>query len=220
MCTTNIVLDSNVTLRLYPGTQVSGPCTILLNSHTSIEGSGGIGMYVDPQSSIIWGYTGPGNFISLAPGANNVRLANVMFNGNPAASDQNGFFASPGPAYSPSNVGVTLDHVTFRQFSQDGIHLEDNIYMVDCFRCAATDNGRYGWYQAPQLSAVAPNQVDIFSGRFNRNVVAQVYAAGGKSAGTLHIWGGSISSELYPVVFSNCAEFYAGSDQQLDVDLV
>ena len=228
-CTTNIVLNPNVTLLLRSGTQISGPCEVSLQAHDSIEGSGGTGMYTDAGSSISWTYTGTvgpastGNLVSIVPNAYDVKLANVQFIGNPsgavAPDTGNGLFASPGPGFSPSNIGLTLDHVTFRFFALDGIHLEDNVYMVDCYRCAATDNNRYGWYQAPNRSIVGPNQVDVFAGRFTRNGVGQVYAMGGESAGTFSMWGGSISSELFPSGTSYCADFEAGNNQQMDVFL-
>jgi len=216
-CTTNIVLQPQVALRIYSGTHISGTCTITMNSDDSIEGVGATGMYVDPISSITWTYTGrAGNFVNIAPNAYSVRLANLEFNGNPSGASGHGLFASPGPSYTPSNIGITLDHVTFRQFAQDGIHLEDNVYMVDCIRCAATENKRYGWFQGPVNSIVSPNQIDIFSGRFNRNYVAQVYGQGGTSAAQFHMWGGSISSELYPSGQSYCAQFEAGNNQQIN----
>ena len=235
-CTTNIVLNPDVTLLLHAGTQISGPCTVTMQAHDSIQGeAAATGMYTDSSSSVTWTYTGTlgaansGNLISIVPDAYDVRLANVEFIGNPsgsagsggsqAASTGNGLFASPGPSISPSNVGITLDHVTFKNFALDGVHFEDNVYMIDCYRCAATDNNRYGWYQAPNVSPFAPNQADIFAGRFTRNKVSQVYAVGGSSAGTFSMWGGSISSELYPSGTSYCADFEAGDHQQMDVFL-
>lgn len=217
VCNTNVVLQPRVTLRVYTGTQISGTCTISLNSEDSIEGVGATGMYVDGQSGITWTYTAKtGNLITIVPGAYDVKLANIQFDGNPAGESGDGLFASPGPSYSPSNIGITLDHVTFRQFAQDGVHLEDNVYMVDCFRCAATDNGRFGWFQSPVHSVIGPNQVDVFAGRFNRNAVAQVFGQGGTSAGGFEMWGGSISSELYPSGTNYCAQFEAGPDQQMN----
>lgn len=217
-CTTNVVLQPQVALRIYSGTQISGSCTITMNSDDSIEGVGATGIYVDPSSSITWTYTGStGNLVNLAPTAYSVKLANIEFNGNPTGTSGHGLFASPGPNFNPSNIGITLDHVTFRQFAQDGIHLEDNVYMVDCFRCAATENNRYGWFQGAVNSQIGPNQVDLFSAKFSRNGVAQIYGVGGKSAGQFRMFGGSVSSELYPAGTSYCAQFEAGSDQQMNV---
>jgi hypothetical protein len=217
VCTTNVVLQPQVALRIYTGTHISGTCTITMSSDDSIEGVGATGEYVDPISSITWTYTGAtGNLVNLAPNAYSVKLANIEFNGNPSGASGHGLFASPGPNYSPSNIGITLDHVTFRQFAQDGIHFEDNVYQVDCFRCAATENKRYGWFQSPVNSFIGPNQIDIFAGRFNRNGVAQVYGQGGTSTAQFHMWGGSISSELYPSAQSYCAQFEAGNNQQFD----
>jgi len=217
VCTTNIALDRQVTLRIYSGTHISGTCSVTMNSDDSIEGVGATGFYVDPISSITWTYTGStGNLVTLAPNAYSVRLANVEFNGNPSGTSGHGLFASPGPTFDPSNIGVTLDHVTFRQFAQDGIHFEDNVYQVDCFRCGATENNRYGWFQSPVNSTIGPNQIDIFSGRFNRNGVAQIYGRGGATAAQFHMWGGSVSSELYPSGTSYCAHFDAGANQQMN----
>jgi len=217
VCTTNIVLQPQVALRIYSGTHISGTCTITMSSDDSIEGVGATGMYVDPISSITWTYTGAtGNLVNLAPNAYSVKLANIEFNGNPSGTSGHGLFASPGPNFSPSNIGLTLDHVTFRQFAQDGIHLEDNVYMVDCIRCAATENKRYGWFQSPVNSTIGPNQIDIFSARFSRNAVGQIFGQGSKSAGQFHMWGGSISSELYPSGQSYCAQFEAGTNQQIN----
>lgn len=220
-CTTNIVLQPQVALRIYSGTHISGTCAITMNSDDSIEGIGATGEYVDPLSSVTWTYTGStGNLVSLAPTAYSVRLANVEFNGNPSGTSGYGLFASPGSSFSKvssSNIGITLDHVTFRQFAQDGIHMEDNVYQVDCFRCAATENNRYGWFLSPVNSIAGPNQIDVFAGRFTRNGVAQIYGQGGTSTAQFHMWGGSVSSELDASGTSYCAQFEAGTNQQIDV---
>lgn len=229
-CKTSFTLYPSTVLKLGAGTTISGICTITMGKGTAIEGAGATGTYADGASNaaVVWDYKGTAsNFITLAGGTSNayaVRLSNVRFVGPLAlsisATAGNGLYASPGSGYS--NVGVTLDHVTFQGFYGDGIHLEDNVYFVDCFGCAAEQNGGYGWFQAPNLTTTAPSQVNLYSIKLNSNGLngssyAQLYAGGGASEGELKIFGGTIANDLSPGgAGPSCLTFAANNNQQMN----
>jgi hypothetical protein len=238
-CASNFILKPNMVLKLAAGTVIGGPtqsqgsCTITMSSYSAIEGSGGNGTYADGTgAAVVWKYYGTpsasNNFITLVPGATNayaVRLANIRFVGplqlGASVTGGHGLYASPG--VSPySNVGITLDHVTFQGFYGDGVHLEDNVYYVDCYSCAGEQNGGYGWYQAPQVTTTAPSQVNLYSVKLNSNGLkgtgyAQLYAGGGASAGQIKIFGGSIANDLpNKGGGSSCLTFAANSSQQMN----
>jgi len=237
-CKTSFTLPPYTVLKLGAGTTIGGQgqnlygvCTITMSKYSAIEGAGGIGAYADNTGgAVVWNYYGTSsNFIALAPGSNNayaVRIANVRFVGplqlGVAATAGHGLYASPGAA-SFSNVGITLDHVTFQGFYGDGVHLEDNVYHVDCYSCAAELNGGYGWYQAPDTTTTAPSQVNLYSVKLNSNGkngsnYGQLYAGGGASAGEIKIFGGSIANDLPPSTGteSSCLTFTANGNQQMN----
>ena len=207
---TGITMTPHTVLLLGAGLTVAGDCTITMDDASSIEGNGGTGTYADPPTNagVIWNYPGTSNnFITLASGNNGwaIKLSNARFVGPLAqsitATAGHGLYASPGVCNTTvcySNVGLTLDHVTFQGFYGDGVHLEDNVYYVDCFSCAAYQNGGYGWSQAPNVSSTAPSQVNLYSIKLNSNGLngpsySQLNAAGGTSAGELNIFGGTIA---------------------------
>lgn len=104
----------------------------------------------------------------------------------------------------------------------DGIHLEDNVYHVDCYSCAAEFNGGYGWYQAAGVTGIAPSQVNLYSIKLNSNGkngsnYGQLYGGGGASAGQIKIFGGSIANDLPPTAGteSSCLTFVASNGQQM-----
>jgi hypothetical protein len=226
-CSSSFTLQQFMVLKLAAGTVISGTCTITMKNESAIEGDGSTGSYADGTAAAVrWFYTATsGNFLSIADNAYQIRLSKIRFIGafplTGGSGSGDGLYASP--SRGNSTVGLTLDHVTFQQFFGDGIHLIDNVYFVDCFGCAATQNGGYGWYQAPGVTSTAPSQVNLYSVKLNSNGkngsnYGQLYAGGGASAGEIKIFGGTIANDLDPAAGteSSCLTFAANSKQQMN----
>jgi len=173
-CITPAVVSPFSTLRIGAGTTITGTCQVTLTQGSAIEGMGSVVSYgLSPASSqVTWQYTASsGDFISIYANAWHTRLANVKFVGPLALGGGDGSgdgLYVTGEGLQPGETGraygiagLTLDHVTFQGFNGDGIHLEDNVYLVECWRCASLENGGNGWYQAAFSSKQAPNQVQL-----------------------------------------------------------
>lgn len=207
VCNTAVNLYPNVTLELYPGTHISGNCQISMGAYSAIVGVGANGAaYIDDASQITWQYTGAGNHITIQSLANGVKLSGITFIGNlqGGASTGSGLFVSPGPSPGTNYViNLNLDHVQFRHYPQDGIHLEDNTYLINCYSCGAEYNGRYGWFQGSVNSNIPPVEINLFDAVFARNAVSQVYVGNGQ----FRAFGGTISDELHPAGTNYCVDF-------------
>jgi hypothetical protein len=233
-CTTPIVIPAFSTLRLGAGTTISGACQVTLTQGSAIEGMGGVVSYgLSPSSGqVTWEYTASsGNFISIYANGWHAKLANVKFVGPLALGGGtgagNGLYVTgegiqpglTGPAYGVA--GLTLDHVTFQGFYGDGIHLEDNVYLVECWRCASFENGGNGWYQSANASTQAPNQVQLYAAQMIGNGIlsgSQIKALGAGGAGEIRIYGGSIANDIGRAEgnAAYCVDIEAGSRQQMN----
>ena len=233
-CTTPIVIPAFSTLRLGAGTTISGRCQVTLMQDSAIEGMGAVVSYgLSPSSGqVTWEYTASsGNFVSIYANAWHAKLANVKFVGPLApggsSGEGNGLYVTgkgiqpgqTGPDYGVA--GLTLDHVTFQGFYGDGIHLEDNVYLVECWRCASFENGGNGWYQAAKASTQAPNQVQLYAAQMIGNGIlsgSQIKALGAAGAGEIRIYGGSIANDIGSAEgnAAYCVDIEANSRQQMN----